>query len=210
MLYKLHASAGVIKGTDCEVGDMEDTLSTNRRQLIAGTASTVASMLMAGGVGAAERRAKLRNTDPRYALAQRLSDLVIPRTDTPGAADVDTGGFVLFALDERMGSLEPSQLTIVETALDTAAGGRFLALQRARQESLLSALDSRACTGPATVGSPEAAWLHLKAAIVGGYYTSEAGASVELRYDPVPGTRENITIDKSFRAFSNEGFGGAL
>jgi hypothetical protein len=200
----------VIKGTGREVGDLEDTLFTNRRQLIAGTAATIASMLMAGEVGAAGRRMKSYNADPRYALAQRLSDLVIPRTDTPGAADVGTGGFVLFALDEHMGSLEPSQLTMVETALDAAAGGRFLALQRTRQETLLSALDARACTAPATAGSPEAAWLHLKAAIVGGYYTSEAGASVELRYDPVPGTRENITMDKSFRAFSNEGFGGSL
>ncbi|MCC7463746.1 MAG: gluconate 2-dehydrogenase subunit 3 family protein [Gammaproteobacteria bacterium] len=148
--------------------------------------------------------------DPRRILAQRLADLVIPRTDTAGGADVDAGCFVLMALDERMGSMEPAQLVRVQAALDAAAGGSFLGAPRDGQEALLSALDARAYAGHAPPGTPEADWRHLKAAILTGYYTSEDGASKELRYDPVPGARANITIGSDFRMFSDPGFGGSL
>jgi len=62
----------------------------------------------------------------------------------------------------------------------------------------------------APVGTPAYAWRRIKAAIVAGYYTSEAGASHELVYEPVPGHGGNITMDATYRARSNEGFGGRI
>lgn len=189
---------------------MDELISLGRRHVLGGGAAALAALLLSEGAQAARERARGHQGDPRHGLAQRLADLVLPRTDTPGAADVDAGAFVLLALDARIGGVEPGQLTRVSAALDAAGGAPFLALSRARQEALLAALDARAYAGAAAPGSAEADWPHLKAAILAGYYTSQVGASVELRYDPVPGTRENITMGKDFRMFSNEGFGGSL
>jgi hypothetical protein len=43
----------------------------------------------------------------------------------------------------------------------------------------------------------------FKTAILAGYYTSEIGASKELVFDPVPGSRENFTLTDEFRMPSN-------
>jgi Gluconate 2-dehydrogenase subunit 3 len=189
---------------------VDETASIDRRALLGSGAATFAVLMFAGGASAAQQRTKDRHMDPRYAFADRVADIVIPRTDTPGASDVSVANFLLMALDERMGSLDPAQLARIRVALDTAAGGAFLTLPRPRQESLVGELDARAFAGQAVPGTAEVDWQHLKAAILAGYYTSEVGAGRELVYDPVPGTRENITLTSEFRATSNPGFGGSL
>ena len=42
-----------------------------------------------------------------------------------------------------------------------------------------------------------------KTAILAGYYTSEIGASKELVFDAVPGSRENFALTDEFRMPSN-------
>jgi len=190
----------------------------NRRELLAASVATLAGLMLEAtaahaitprhGTGPRPRHA----TDPRHAFADRLGELVLPATDTPGASQAQVAEFVLMALDARMGSLEPAQLERVRAALDGAAeaGGHFLALPRASQHALLAALDARSYAGGHAEGTAESAWPHLKAAILAGYYTSEIGASKELVFDPVPGTRENIRLTPAFRMFSNQGFGGVV
>lgn len=183
---------------------------TTRRQLLGECTAIVAALALARTVPVTVAEAVSRKADPRLPFAQRLADIVIPRTDTPGGADVDTGIFLLMAIDQQVGSMRPDQLERVRGTLDAANGGDFMKAPAARQEALLAKLDERAFSGTPKAGTPEEGWTHLKAAILVGYYTSEAGASKELRYDPVPGTRKNITIGPDFRMFSNEGFGGSL
>lgn len=189
---------------------VEQNQSMNRRDLLGSSAAAFVALVFGGTAEAAARRAGNRHADPRFALADRLADLVIPATDTPGASEAGVGSFLLMALDEKIGSMEPEQLARVGAALDVAAGGAFLNVPRDRQEALLEALDARAFAGPAAASTAEGDWPHLKGAILAGYYTSEIGASRELTFDPVPGTRENITLTPEFRAPSNPGFGGAL
>jgi hypothetical protein len=184
----------------------------NRRDLLAGSVATLAALMIEHAAQARTRRDGRHAGDPRHAFADRISELVIPATDTPGASQAQVADFVLMALDARLGSAVPEQLQRVHAALDGAAeaGGHFLALPRARQHALLAALDARSYAGMHADGSAEAAWPHLKAVILAGYYTSEIGASRELAYDPVPGTRENIRLTPAFRMFSNQGFGGVV
>ena len=189
---------------------MDQADAITRRDLLGTGAAAFVAMVFGGTAQAAQKRARDRRADPRYGLADRIADLVIPKTDTPGASEAGVANFLLMALDEKMGGMEPGQLDRVGSALDAAAGGAFLKLARDRQEVLLAALDARAFTGQPAAGTAEADWPHLKAAILAGYYTSEIGASRELVFDPVPGTRENITLTPAFRATSNPGFGGSL
>jgi len=180
-----------------------------RRELLSGSVAALVALMLGQPAGAATP--ERAGADPRHAFADRLSDLTIPATDTPGASEARVALFVLMALDQRMGSLEPVQLERVHLALDAAAGGTFMAASREQQGALLALFD-QAAFGAATAAaeSPETAWKHVKAAIVAGYYTSEIGATKELVYDPVPGSFQNIHLTPEFRSRSNDGFGGSL
>jgi hypothetical protein len=151
-------------------------------------------------------------SDPRYPLADRLCDIVVPATATAGGHGVKAAQFVLFALDRHIGGLDGADLSRVHDSLNSSGHGRFLSLSVARQAKLLALLDSRAYASPAPApGSGEWHWQRLKHAIIAGYYTSEIGASKELVYEAVPAVeRSNFTLTADYRARSNEGFGGDL
>jgi hypothetical protein len=183
----------------------------NRRDLLKGGVAALAALMLdaAGAVHAAEKTG-LR-ADPRYAFADRISDLVIPTTDTPGASAAHVADFVLLAVDRGMGEMKPGMLQQVRESLDTAAGGSFLRLPRARQATLLARLDKAAyAANDPAAGTVAHSWRRVKTAIVAGYYTSEIGASKELVYEPVPGPYRNIKLTPSFRNRSNDGFGSDL
>lgn len=180
----------------------------SRREVLAGGIATLGGMMLAAMAADAGALTRAYRTDPRYRLADRLAELVIPALPgSPGAAAARTAEFVLLALDHRMGSLSTAMLEQVLAALDAAGPARFLTLSASQQADRLAALDADAFgiaePAPETLA---AAWRGLKTAIVAGYYTSEIGASRELVYEPVPGKFRNISLDPTFRSRSNDGF----
>jgi len=200
----------------------------SRRRMLGGAVGMLVALMVRGAP-----LARAAQQDPRLALANRLCDLVIPETDTPGGSKAGAGAFVLLAIDHRMNALDDAAWLAVREHLDAAAGGDFLKLPLERQSHLLESLDSRAfaqpqspppspaspspttlisaAPGASSAGAAELAWQRLKPAIIAGYYTSQIGASQELVYEPVPGPeRRNFTLTADYRARSNEGFGGAL
>ena len=66
---------------------------------------------------------------------------------------------------------------------DAQAGGDFVTAARGRQAAALAAIDHSAFAP----GGESAPWHKIKDLILTGYYTSEVGASRELRYELVPG-----------------------
>lgn len=117
-----------------------------------------------------------------------LADLVIPRTDTPGALDVGAHRTVdhLLAVcaEARAQAAYKAGLARIDAAARAAGGKPFIALPPARQVALLQALDAGSAPfGPADQGF----FRQLKGYVAFAYYTSEAGASQELAYLPVPG-----------------------
>ena len=183
----------------------------NRRDALRGGAAAL-FVLMRDAAGTVRAAADKAIADARYPFAERLSDLVIPGTDTPGAAGTGVAAFVLLAVDHHMTDLKPELLERVRGALDAAAQGDFLKLPRGRQQELLEVLDTQAfASHGAAPDTPHHAWQRIKAAIVAGYYTSEAGASKELVFEPVPGdASHNITLTGTYRSRSNDGLGGAF
>lgn len=161
-------------------------------------------------------------TDRQRTLIALVSDLVIPRTDTPGAADVGVGDFVVLALAHglsdtrapmasgavtaalerfarRDGSLR--HLGWLEATLDAAAGGDFLRHERAKCAAWLTALDAAAFAD----GAPFSPWKAIKGLILTGYYTSEPGGSQELRYELEPGKWQwDLPKTPDMRAFSSD------
>jgi hypothetical protein len=183
-----------------------DSPLLSRRDALAGGIATLASLLLQLP---AQAKAKNHRQDPRWAMTDRLCDLVIPDTDTPGASKAGVAAFVLLAMDHGLRPLDAPLYAQVKDALDAAAGGNFMSQPRARQFVLLSELDRRSyASTPPPPGAPaarntEAAWQAFKTGIIAGYYTSEIGASKELVWDPVPGSRENFTLTDDFRMPAN-------
>lgn len=195
----------------------------NRREFTAGAALLALALgIPAAGVKLTDLDAADLPSDRQRRLIAEVSDLVIPRTDTPGAMDVGVGDFVVLALAHglsgtrapmasemvtaglapfrrRDGSLR--HLAWLEYALDRAAGGDFLRHDRTERTRLLTALDDAAFAQ----GAPPSPWTAIKGLILTGYYTSEAGGSQELRYELVPGKWEwDIPITPEMRAFSSD------
>ena len=89
------------------------------------------------------------------ALVSLLSDLILPRTDTPGASDVGVTGFIDHLLAEWYQPDEVQSLlaglTIIDTISRADYGSNFVALSTTDQTSLLSTIDDRrGATGSAT------------------------------------------------------------
>lgn len=166
-----------------------------------------AASLLALALGVPVTAVRLSALDPAEApsdeqrrLLRAVSQLVIPRTGTPGAGDVGTGDFVLLALAHGLeGSRQPmtegaaALLPFLRTdgslrhvdwlaaELDRRAGGRFMAA--AKPAAALATLDAEAYVD----GVRTHPWRTIKALILTGYYTTEAGGARELRYELVPG-----------------------
>jgi Gluconate 2-dehydrogenase subunit 3 len=148
-----------------------------------------------------------RQAGPHRSLLEALCDLLIPDTDTPGARAAGVPDFVELALGHGLRQSDPQLLAAVTSALDAAAGGSFVALASEQRTALLTDVDNRAFAKPVDPQAPPLLgnWARLKALIVIGYYTSETGGSVELRYELVPGRFEpDIPVVAGDRAWSSD------
>ncbi|WP_186455540.1 gluconate 2-dehydrogenase subunit 3 family protein [Nitrospirillum pindoramense] len=144
------------------------------------------------------------------ALRERLCDLVIPDTDTPGALRAGVAAFLGVALDHGLVGADAGTLARVAADLDARAGASFLKLSADRQVGVLAALDAAAYAtrAPDAAG---AAWQAIKGLIVTGYYTSEIGGTQELRYELVPGRWDpDLPARAGDRAWSNDWTGIAF
>lgn len=122
------------------------------------------------------------------ALTGVLAQLIIPKTDTPGAADVGAHRTIDHLL--KVCTLPPAQtafrngLARIDGVAKAATGKRFTALPAPGQVALLRQLD----TGAAPFTAEDKQFFRqLKGYVAFAYYTSEAGATQELAYLPVPG-----------------------
>ena len=188
-----------------------------------------AGALFAGAMGvplSALRAIKLDEADAptqrQRALARQVAQLVIPRNDTPGGADVGADAFLILALAHGLDGTRAPQgsaaiqgaygrygrrdgtldhLAWLEGELDRQANGDIVGAPLSRQQAALEAVDAAAFASRDT-RSP---WVSIKGLLLTGYYTSEAGGSKELRFDPVPGRFDpDLPLGPADRAWSSD------
>jgi gluconate 2-dehydrogenase gamma chain len=121
----------------------------------------------------------------QYSLLEAVADIIIPRTDTPGA--IDAGVPAAFdALMRNWASRErQEQFRALLEEIDQAAPEQtsgLLALDRTRRAEVVVAFD-KSKTG-------DKVYRKFKELVLTLYYRSEVGATQELRYEHVPGRWE--------------------
>jgi len=121
-------------------------------------------------------------------LLKNICSIVIPKTETLGAAEVDTHGFIDNQLYHCHTKLEQNKTLEVLNLIDQTAikslSTPFVKLSADQKFQLLTEVDRGELRFNQT---QREAFKTLKQLICFGYYTSEVGATQELRYDPVPG-----------------------
>ena len=126
-----------------------------------------------------------RLTPAHAAIAGAVADRIIPRTDTPGAADVGVPAFIGLLYGEFMTPAERQILTDGLGAADAAAkaahGAGFTTLTADRQDALLRTI------ARAEEGRAQGFFRLIRSATVLGYFTSAQVGRKVLHYDPVPG-----------------------
>jgi len=146
-------------------------------------------------------------TQAQLTSLKQVCNLVIPKTSTLGAGDVDTHGFIdnqLFYCHEALEQQAMVQvLSLIEQMAQQQFSIAFNQLAFDDQFHMINALDRGQ-------GSFTAQQRHdfksLKKLICFGYYTSEVGASQELRFDAIPGGfKGSIPYSKDDASWGSKG-----
>lgn len=126
-------------------------------------------------------------TAQELALVSRVSDLIIPRTETPGALDVNVPGYLDGLMSDWANDATRRQhrrnLSQLADQLARRADGDFLAAAPELAEQALTDLDADAFADSDNL----AGYRRLKGYITQAYFATEGGATEELKWVAVPG-----------------------
>ncbi|MDH3225115.1 MAG: gluconate 2-dehydrogenase subunit 3 family protein [Gemmatimonadota bacterium] len=141
-------------------------------------------------------RVPLALTPHELDLVGAVADIILPRTESPGATDVGVPAFIDLMVAEWLDEEQSRTFRHGLEALDESAGARFgrpfLAAHAGQRETLVSELDTRLAT-PLPDGAAPDFYRWMKRLTVTGYFTSEEGASL-TGYRIVPGAYEGCAV----------------
>jgi len=123
-------------------------------------------------------------SEQEVALVSRLAELIIPRTDTPGALDVNVPGFLDGLMAEWANGATGREHRAELAGLGRMLGNEFLSVPLNAAEQQLAQFDAAAFDGLPTRYS---GYRSLKGLITQAYFASEDGALLEQRWVAVPG-----------------------
>lgn len=142
-------------------------------------------------------------------MVATIAEIIIPATDTPGAREANVNRFV----DTLVGESYPAEdrKHFVEGLEETNArsqkeyGASFVDCSAEQKRALVAELDREAFGAEASDVDPENPpfFRMLKELVIVGYYTSEVGATQELKTNVVPGYYDgDVPYEKIGRAWS--------
>jgi glucoside 3-dehydrogenase (cytochrome c) hitch-hiker subunit len=174
-----------------------------RREVLQGLIVSIggASALTACG-GVANVLSTRPGADPRfytsgeYALVSRISDLIIPRTDTPGAVDANVPGYMDGLMTDWASSetknAHRDALRLIRSELDRRAGGSFMEASETAAEQVLASFDAAAFNESGDTSG----YKRMKGYVTQSYFATEDGATEELKWVAIPG-RWDPSVDIS-------------
>jgi len=180
--------------------------NVNRREFIAGlaamlgTAALTSPLVNAVEVGLTFKPSNKPDffSDHQLKIVARISDIIIPVTDTPGAIAAGVHWYIDHISGNWINNAQSRQLISGINKIDADAkakyGSSFLALASETQVTIVQELDDNL--------KQEPAYKMLKIYTVIGYYTSKVGMTVELNYDPIPGPYKEIPFSDVGKAWA--------
>ncbi len=149
----------------------------------------------------------LRTLNPHQeTIVKTMTELILPRTDTPGAADVGATEFIDLMLTEwyeqRERTLFVNGLADVDSRSRSLFAKDFADCSPTQQADILTALGERMVEEKPqplpveTDSAPETDfYAMLRRLTLTAYYTSEKGATEELHFEIIPGMYEGCRAE---------------
>jgi hypothetical protein len=122
-------------------------------------------------------------------LIGAVADIVIPRTDTPGAVDAGVPAFIDSMFKDVYTKNEQQRYLTALAAFDQAGGKPFLQLDESQRKALVNKLHAEAVATPPNAKLPPAAdfVMMTKKLTMLGFFMSEPGCTQVLQYVAIPG-----------------------
>ncbi len=153
----------------------------------------------------------------QFATVRTMAELILPRTETPGATDVGASEFIDLMLtewyDERDRAHFRNGLADVDVRTTALFDKNFVDASPAQQAEILTALgesmagNARRARDPRadSEAPPEAGFYPmLRQLTLNAYYTSEAGATQELHYEVIPDAHDGCAPVPSAKSPESE------
>ncbi len=138
-------------------------------------------------------------TSAQRAVVAAMTEVIIPRTDTPGAIDAGAPRFVELMVQDWLNEEERAEfmrgLADAMARAESKYGASFDALDDDQQLALMEELEAEVADHPwyelgiAAMRAyiDDAPFLcQIKELTIWGFFTSEVGSTQVLRYDPMP------------------------
>jgi hypothetical protein len=143
---------------------------------------------------------------PQLRLLDALVETIIPETETPGAREAGVASYINSVYSRAFSELQRDIFTTglddIEKACAEQYSIGFEKCSGTEQIVVLTGVAAQAANSEPGTAAPVSFFLLLKELTVIGYYTSEIGATQELRYQAVPGSHEQcITLGENRRAW---------
>jgi len=131
------------------------------------------------------------------AIVSAVAEIMIPRTDTPGAIDVGVPGFIDLMLKDVYTQKDRERYLAGAAEFDAAAQGeqgkKFVTLESAQQVAHVRKFHDAAVVEESRLHRPHAHLqrpfiLMTKELTLLGFFTSQVGATQVLQYVAVPGS----------------------
>jgi hypothetical protein len=120
-------------------------------------------------------------TDSELALIAEIAERIIPATDTPGSKDAKVERYIDMALKNNYTAEDQNQfkasLAIFDKKANASCGADFITCVQEDQINILKEL----------LEEKAAIFFEIKSLTVSGFFTSKEGATMVLKYDPIPG-----------------------
>ncbi len=151
----------------------------------------------------------------QYATVQAMAEMILPRTETPGATDVGATEFIDLMLtewsDERDRSHFLTGLANVDVRTTALFGKNFVGASPDQQAEILTALGEGMIENRDRMrehlsggSQPDADFYSmLRQLTLTAYYTSEMGATQELHFQIIPNSHEGCAPLPSAKGSEN-------
>jgi hypothetical protein len=170
----------------------------NRRELIKHIAlltgaAVAGSELFLAGCKNEDKAATAGFSEKDISFFDEVAETILPRTNTPGARDAETGKFMasysLDCYDEKQLKALKNGIAALNEAAKQKYGNDFLKINPSQREELLKGIDAeaKAYNSKPEKDLPPHYFTLMKQMALLGFFTSKPGATQVLRYVPVPG-----------------------